>query len=205
METEVLAPAPAGKVALVIGARAVCDEIAGALEKQGARTFSGAAALTASERESAALFDSAIQAHGSVDIMIQIIDPTDAHDDAEPALMTDISLDQYDALTRRLARAPFFMLQQAARRLTTGGKAIVVHRQRSGKSCAVTRGAAAAVQVYARVLARELGVRGITVNSVTADSIATDEGIARIVELVNFLVSDDSRWINGQQLRAGGA
>jgi 3-oxoacyl-[acyl-carrier protein] reductase len=226
METEVLASAPEGKVALVTGSpAALCYDIADALDGRGVRTVVGVvgdrgesgscgasarealevplAALPTDEREFASLFDSAERAHGAVNIVVQVLEAA-----VEPARVTDLSLEAYDSITRQLARAPFFLLQQAARRLADGGKLILVQQQgKSGDASGgmAGLGAAAAVQVYARVLTRELGARGITVNTVSTGSTATPDEIARIVDLVNFLAGDDARWINGQRLQTSRA
>jgi 3-oxoacyl-[acyl-carrier protein] reductase len=78
-----------------------------------------------------------------------------------------------------------------------------------------------------RALAKELGPRGITANSVLPGAVRTDallehrpagviEGIAArtplgrigepddIAEIVAFLSSDAARWVSGQALHAGG-
>jgi 3-oxoacyl-[acyl-carrier protein] reductase len=78
-----------------------------------------------------------------------------------------------------------------------------------------------------RVLAKELGPRGITANSVLPGAIRTDallelrpatvlEGIAArtplgrigepddIADIVAFLASDAARWVTGQAVHAGG-
>ncbi|MGQ4617399.1 SDR family oxidoreductase [Nocardia sp. R7R-8] len=85
----------------------------------------------------------------------------------------------------------------------------------------------AAVEQLVRVLARELGPRGITVNSVLPGAVRTDaltaSGMAAanqqiaqsiplgrmgepgdIADVVGFLVSEQARWITGASVPAGG-
>jgi 3-oxoacyl-[acyl-carrier protein] reductase len=85
----------------------------------------------------------------------------------------------------------------------------------------------AAVDRLVRVLAHEVGPRGITVNSVLPGAVRTHaltsavppEGIASevavtplgrlgepedIADIVAFLVSEDGRWVTGQRIGAGG-
>lgn len=198
METDVLAHGLEGKTALLAGAPAACQRIGSALAERGVRTVFGVLSADESEFGLAERFDSAEREHGSIGIVILFLEAV-----AESSRMTDLSLEAYDSITRRLARAPFFLLQQAARRLAVGGKVILVQQQATAG--AASQGAADAVQVYARVLTRELGARGITVNTVSAGDLTTHDEAARAADLLRFLVGNDSRWINGQRLQTSGA
>ncbi|MGW5178907.1 SDR family NAD(P)-dependent oxidoreductase [Streptomyces sp. NPDC004082] len=84
----------------------------------------------------------------------------------------------------------------------------------------------AAVDHLVRVLAHEVGPRGITVNSVLPGAVLTPALVAAgqavidaevantplgrvgqpedIADIVRFLVSDQGRWITGQTIGAGG-
>lgn len=91
----------------------------------------------------------------------------------------------------------------------------------------VYAGTKAAVEAMTRVLAKELGARGITVNAVApgpvatelfldgkpqslVDAIVKDIPLGRIGEpedisgVVSFLAGPDGAWVNGQVLRANG-
>jgi 3-oxoacyl-[acyl-carrier protein] reductase len=60
----------------------------------------------------------------------------------------------------------------------------------------------AAVEQLTRVFAKEVGTKGITVNSISPGPVNTEpEDIAKIIL---FLVDDDSKWITGQNIGANG-
>ncbi|WP_118180456.1 SDR family oxidoreductase [Paraburkholderia phosphatilytica] len=186
----------AGKVALLTGADAgLCRALADALKTEGAVPFvAGSVTAPASAWACAAPFDAAERAHGGVDIAIHVLAPLD-----EPTPLTELSLDQYDAIADALVKAPFFLLQQAARRVRDGGKVLVALA--GTRNDAAHAGAAAAVQVFARVLTREIGARGITVNLVSAPAEAHEQGFTDLIRAVAFMAGPDGRWINAQTVR----
>ncbi len=86
-------------------------------------------------------------------------------------------------------------------------------------------GSKAAGEQFTKTLAKELGGRGITVNSVSpgyteTDMLPTDPGFREMVakqsafgrlgqpvdiaDVVAFLASDQARWLTGQNFQAGG-
>jgi 3-oxoacyl-[acyl-carrier protein] reductase len=84
-------------------------------------------------------------------------------------------------------------------------------------------GSKGAVEQFVRVLARELGPRGITVNAVSPGYTNTDllpeqqrqiaasqsplgrvGEPADIADVVAFLASDGARWVTGEDIAAGG-
>jgi 3-oxoacyl-[acyl-carrier protein] reductase len=93
---------------------------------------------------------------------------------------------------------------------------------------AIYAGAKAAAATYARVLAKELGPRGITVNAISPGLVDTaamraagnvEERLAMakritplgrvgrpedIADVVAFVVSEEARWVTAQNLRVGG-
>ena len=144
--------------------------------------------------------------------------------------VADIDEAEYDRLFSINVKGTFFACQQAARRLSDGGRIINI-------SSAVTRMMLAGYSIYAaskgavdqitRVLAKELGVRDITVNAVAPGPVDTelfrdgksDEQIQQMVQMaalgrigkvqdiadaVAFLASDDARWITGQSIHVNG-
>jgi 3-oxoacyl-[acyl-carrier protein] reductase len=138
----------------------------------------------------------------------------------------------FDQLFAVNTRAPFFITQAAAERMSEGGRIIAI-------SSGVTRQAfpnlvayamsKASIDVMGLTLAKALAARGITVNTVAPGLVDTDmnadwlrasaeaqaEGAAMsafnrvgepadIADVVAFVASDDARWVTGQYLDATG-
>ncbi|MCH0568411.1 SDR family oxidoreductase [Streptomyces sp. MUM 136J] len=129
-------------------------------------------------------------------------------------------------------RAPFFLAQQGLKRLRDGGRIVNVSSGATRIALtdiiayAMTKGA---VDAFTHTLAKALGGRGITVNSVAPGIIDTDinaswlrgnEAAERsaaelsalgrvgrpedVADVVAFLASDDARWVTGQVIDATG-
>ncbi|MEY9816321.1 SDR family NAD(P)-dependent oxidoreductase [Streptomyces albogriseolus] len=129
-------------------------------------------------------------------------------------------------------RAPFFLTQQGLKRLRDGGRIVNVSSGATRIALtdiiayAMTKGA---IDAFSLTLAKALGPRGITVNSVAPGIIDTDinaswlrgnEAAERsaaelsalgrvgrpedVADVVAFLASDDARWVTGQVLDATG-
>ena len=173
----------------------------------------------------ARLFDRAEQAVGPLDIAV-----SNAGGAAKIRPIADVTEEEYDAATGLNAKGQFFVLQQAARRVRDGGRIVAISSSTTGMpypGCAPYAGAKAAVEVYVKVLSRELGHRGITVNAVSPGPTDTEsmrnttpperrdmavkmtplgrlgmpEDIAKVVA---FLAGSDGDWVTGQNIRAGG-
>jgi 3-oxoacyl-[acyl-carrier protein] reductase len=177
----------------------------------------------ADETDVSAMFDTAEQLYGGIDVVVHtagtmLLSP-----------LTEQDLDVLDRMHRTNIRGTFVVDQQAARRLRSGGALInfsssVQKIGRTGYTAyAATKGAVDAITL---ILAKELRGRDVTVNAVAPGPTATPlflEGkdqavIDRIInepplerlgtpediaEVVAFLAGP-ARWINGQILYPNG-
>jgi NAD(P)-dependent dehydrogenase (short-subunit alcohol dehydrogenase family) len=170
------------------------------------------------------LFDETISAFGRVDIVINnagvvIKKP-----------FVEITEEDFDRSFGINAKAAFFVMQEAARRISDHGRIINMGTTILGATIpfySVYAGAKATLEDFTRSLAREIGHRGVTVNTVAPGPVddvfyhgaETPESVARatqasvagrlghvedIVPLIEFLASPDSQWITAQTLFING-
>jgi 3-oxoacyl-[acyl-carrier protein] reductase len=117
--------------------------------------------------------------------------------------VTDIDLEEFDALCRINTRATLIVNREAARRLRTGGAIVNLTSAAVGAAlpnhCA-DAATTAATEVLTRMLALELRERDITVNGV---ALAVDGPCApnRIADAVAYLVGDDGHGLSGHMIR----
>jgi 3-oxoacyl-[acyl-carrier protein] reductase len=171
-----------------------------------------------------ALFDSAIQKFGALDILIN---------NAGIALfkkIEEVTEEEFDNIFTTNVKGLFFACQQAAKKMADGGKIINI-------SSSVTKvmmptygpyGATkGAVEQITKVLAKELGHRKIAVNSISPGPVDTElfrqgkseEQITFLANMAAFgrigtpndianavalLVSEEAAWITGQNLCVNG-
>lgn len=171
-----------------------------------------------------ALFDATIAKFGKVDLLINNAGI------AIYKLIKDTTDDDFDRIFDINVRGVFLTLREAATRLADGGRIINL-------SSSVTRlmmpaygsysATKAAVEQLTRVFAKEVGQRGITVNSIspgptntelftagkseeTIKRLASMAALGRIGEpddiarVVLFLVSDEAAWVTAQNLGVNG-
>lgn len=143
-------------------------------------------------------------------------------------LLMDTTEAEFDALFSLNAKGTFFILQEAARHLQDGGRIVYISSSATAVSYpggAVYKGSKAAGEKFTATLAKELGPRGITVNTVSpgftdTDMLPADEAFrtkgmemsplgrlgqpADIADVVRFLVSEEGGWITGNNIQAGG-
>src|SRR5271166_1012065 len=172
------------------------------------------------------LYDATIEAFGQVDIVV-----ANAGMELVNVPVADVTEEDFDLLFRVNPKGPYFILREAARRITDNVRIITI----SSNTTTVPQlgvglyGTSKVATGYlARVLALELGPRGITVNTVVPGPIdgagiftdpANDEYKQSLVAMVPigrlgttedvagvaaFLAGDAAALITGQQLVADG-
>lgn len=170
------------------------------------------------------LFDAAAALLNGMDILVNNAGT------ARTGLIADISEAEYDELMTINAKSTFVAMQRAARTMRDGGRIINIsslNTVMASPGVAVYAASKAAVEQFTRVAARELGGRGITVNSISPGATDTDllrgtnssESVrlaatmsplgrlgtpADVADVVGFLAGPDGRWMTGQNLHASG-
>ena len=146
------------------------------------------------------LFAETIAAFGGIDVVVHAVG---GRITATP--VTEVGLDEFDALVRINTRATFVVNREAARHLRNGGAIVNLSSSADGSSLrthglyAATK---AATDVLTRALALELRERDITVNAVVLQvhrPCAPDQ----VADLITYLLSDHGHRLTGQVLQAG--
>jgi 3-oxoacyl-[acyl-carrier protein] reductase len=238
------------KVAIVTGAsrgigRAIAESLTGAgaavvvnhrdsekqaLETVAAITIAGgrAAAIQADMGvvgDAKKLVDSTIEKFGRLDILVNNAGV------GNRTAMADMTEKEFDWTLSVNARGPFFAIQAAVPRMQDGGRIINIsscgsHIAQITGLLAVYQMSKGALEQLARCYMKELGERGITINSVLPGFVETelasdtpqeykDALIKRtalrrlgtaeeIANVVCFLASDAGRWITGEAIMVSG-
>ncbi|GAA0333767.1 SDR family oxidoreductase [Streptomyces blastmyceticus] len=210
---------------------AAADEVVEVIRKDGGRAFALHAEL-GRRGDAAALwsaFDAGIAPYdpaGGVDIIVNNAGI------AHIANLAELTEDGFDEVFAINVRAPFFIVREGLGRLRDGGRIINMSSGAAGLAMpeAIAYGATkGALDNFSLNLAKELGPRGITANSVAPGIIDTDanagwlrgnaDAAARaasisalgrigrpedVADIVSFLASDDARWITGKVIDATG-
>jgi 3-oxoacyl-[acyl-carrier protein] reductase len=171
-----------------------------------------------------ALFDTAEAAFGPVDVLVNNAGMMRLSPLADAA---DADFDDHCAIN---FGGTFRGMREGARRLRDDGRIISVSSSVVGfyqPGYGLYAAAKAGIEAMTHVLAKELGPRGITVNAIAPGPVETDffmrgkseelvANITRMIPLgrlgrpddiadaVAFLAGPESRWINGQTIRANG-
>jgi 3-oxoacyl-[acyl-carrier protein] reductase len=168
------------------------------------------------------LFQEALSRFGKLDILVNnaagknIFKPT-----------AEMTPEDYDSMFE-ITRGVYFMLQEASKHLADGGRIISIST--AGTAMTIAAGGAyagskAAIEQFSQSLAKEIGSRGITVNTISPgvtdtdgmvldktqlDQLVGQTALGRlgkpedIASAVALLVSDDAGWITGQSIRVTG-
>lgn len=222
-----------GAVVAVAYARdtAAADEVVGVIREGGGTAFAVRAALGAHGDAEAlwAAFDARITAYapaGGVDIIVNNAGI------GRSSALADLTEEDFDEVFAVNVRAPFFVVRHGLGRLRDGGRIINVSSgaARIAMPEIIAYGATkGALDTFTLNLAKELGPRGITANSVAPGIVDTDvnagwlRGNAEaeahaaslaalgrvgqpgdIADIVAFLASDDARWVTGRVVDATG-
>jgi 3-oxoacyl-[acyl-carrier protein] reductase len=144
---------------------------------------------------------------------------------------SDTTEADFDALFNTNVKGVFFLIQQALPRLRDDGRIVTLSSGLSrfaNPMFTAYSGTKGAIDVMTRVLAQELGARGITVNAIAPGAVDTDmnagwlrseagrtmllsrQAIKKIAvaedigDAISFLAGPDSRWITAQRIEASG-
>lgn len=239
----------AGKIALITGAsKGIGASIATKLHSQGAtviinysRDPTPAAALVAqlgpsrshhikadvsSVTESRRLVDETVSRYGRIDILVLNAGVLPNRD------LAATTENEFDGTFAVNVKGPYFITQAAAPHIPEGGRVVFFSTSLTAATTVTpnyllyiaTKGA---VEQMTRVLAKDLGRRGICVNCVSPGPTGTDlfyngkpqavvDMIAgwnpmgrigtpeEVANVVSFLAGHESAWVNGQNMRVNG-
>ncbi|KAL4864089.1 hypothetical protein BDV12DRAFT_176689 [Aspergillus spectabilis] len=146
--------------------------------------------------------------------------------------LMSISEEDFDKLFAANVRSPLFTVQEAVPHIPDGGRILLFSSSLTALSGILPNyllytASKGAVEQMTRVLAKDLGRRGVTVNTIAPGPIGTDayyEGKTEqmvqmqsklapagrlgkpeeVANVVTFLASDESQWVNGQTIRING-
>ncbi|GAB5480855.1 MAG: SDR family oxidoreductase [Parasphingorhabdus sp.] len=148
---------------------------------------------------------------------------------AQGVPMSETDEEIFDRVFATNTKGTFFALSEAANLLSDGGRIINMSSSTTyfpTANLAVYTASKAAVKTYTEVLAKEIGSRDITVNTVSPgptvpgmfewapeelrseaaasspfNRLGTPDDISGVI---SFLASDDARWVSGQQILVNG-
>jgi 3-oxoacyl-[acyl-carrier protein] reductase len=199
-------------------------ETVAAIEAEGSRALAVQAELNG-EAAVRALFDAALTAFGRVDILVNNAAIARF---AKIDTVTEAEFDQTIAVN---VKAAFFAFQQAALRMADGGRIVSISAAMTAvgyENTVLYAGTKGALEQFGQAAAKELGKRGIVVNTVSPGAtetelylgLSTEAGRAAaaqrspfgriakpedIADVVAFLCGPEARWLSGERLRVNGA
>lgn len=178
----------------------------------------------ASAEQVKALFDGAQQQFGGIDVLVACAGVM------TPSPLANVTDEDFDRHFTINVRGTFNAFREAANRVRDNGRLIGFSSTTlalNAPGYSIYNATKGAVEGMVRVVAKELGGRGITVNAVAPGPVETElflrgkpqELVERmasmaplnrlgqpddIAEVVAFLASREAGWVNGQVLRANG-
>ncbi len=199
------------------------EKVVADIESAGGRAIAVRADVS-DAKDVAALFERAEAEFGPVDVLVNNAGIS------RFGLLAEFSDEDFQRLIAVNLTGTFNGMREGARRIRDGGRiinlstSIIGHYSPGNGLYAATK---AAVEAMTHTLAKELGSRAITVNAVAPGPVATElllagrsaEVLQRltndiplgrlgqpedIAEVVSFLASPDSGWVNGQVIKANG-
>jgi 3-oxoacyl-[acyl-carrier protein] reductase len=198
------------------------QEVVAAIEASGGQAVAVQGDMT-KLLEIAAFFDAAEARFGGIDFVVSNVGAN-----LKRLTIDEVTEADYDRGHTLNGKSQFFVLQQAGRRVRDHGRIVATSSSSvtlAYSGTAIYCGAKAATELYVRVLAQELGPRGITVNTVapgltiTPGSTSSETrkawvqditplgrlGVAQdIADSIVMLLGDDAHWITAQHIKAGG-
>ncbi|TIO53189.1 MAG: SDR family oxidoreductase [Mesorhizobium sp.] len=216
---EGLAANGASVVINYVGNRKAGDDVVAAILANGGKALAIQADISI-PTDVRRLFDETEGQLGAIDIVVAnvgvaVIKP-----------LVEASEADFDRVFGTNAKGTFFTLQEAAKRVRDGGRIIAVSTGGTKMfftQTALYLGSKGAVEQFVRVLSRELGPRGVTVNTLSPGFTDTDLlperdravaagmspfgriGTPRdVADVAVFLASDQARWLTGENIQAGG-
>lgn len=142
--------------------------------------------------------------------------------------LVEMTEEEFDTMFALNAKGPYFALQEAAKVIEKGGRIVNISTDGTHigfPGATAYLGSKGALEQFTKGLAHELAPEGVTVNTVspgytTTDMLPADPTFRQmgaqaspfkrlgapedIADVVAFVVSDQARWLTGQNLHAGG-
>ncbi len=199
------------------------EQVAANISKEDSKAIVEQADLTKTS-EVKKLFDRATKEFGRLDILVN----TAGMVLKKP--FVDITEAEYDKMFAINAKAAFFCMQEAAKCMSENGRIINLGTSLLGATTgyySVYGGSKAPLEDFTRALAKEIGSRGITVNTIAPGPIDTPffhgqetpqsteffksmsvngrlGEVRDIIPLVKFLASPDANWVTAQTIFING-
>ena len=197
-------------------------EVVKAIESMGGKSVAIQASLSKVE-DIRRLFAETMQHFGQLDILVNNAGT------GVVGTIADLTEADYDKVFNLNVRGVLFALQEAAKHMSDGGRIVNISSTTTlhpEPGMAIYGASKAAIKLFTTVMAREVGDRNITVNTVmpgptipgifgnmppeVQQQAATSSPFNRvgtpqdIADVVAFLVSEKARWITGQDICVNG-